>query len=371
MALYDYPHTGNYDQDLGFLIKRYKELIEEYKSVNDKYETLLKIYEMVQKDIKEVTIEQLQKWLDDGVFEELINEALLKMTYVKVTNEQPSNVRNDSLLFLNGYSENITLQPILSMYQAIKELKEEQQKDFQNRQFGVCTFNCVTENSFRSKGFQYTETLINTLNLVAQTKCEIACLNEVYDTIWEPFVETYSNDIYNNGSFISTWDDILPSINYGVGLVSMFNVTSSSGGKYRKLEGQNEYQGYTLSKMNLYGETLSVYSTHFDYQDIAITSQVQELFNIVSKDTSKYIVIAGDFNFDLTKYEQYMPQFKGSGFKQVNGGKYKTYNDNRNLAIDEILVSANINIIESGIIDTQTWSAYDHNLLWAKLGMGA
>lgn len=41
MALYDYPHTGNYDQDLGFLIIRYKELIEEYEKLINVYQVLI------------------------------------------------------------------------------------------------------------------------------------------------------------------------------------------------------------------------------------------------------------------------------------------------------------------------------------------
>lgn len=69
MALYDYPHTGNYDQDLGFLIKRYQEL-------DEKYLTLVEIYEIVKKDIKDITLEQLQEWLDNGTFASLIDSYI-------------------------------------------------------------------------------------------------------------------------------------------------------------------------------------------------------------------------------------------------------------------------------------------------------
>lgn len=41
MALYDYPHTGNYDQDLGFLIKKYKDLIAEYEKLINVYQVLI------------------------------------------------------------------------------------------------------------------------------------------------------------------------------------------------------------------------------------------------------------------------------------------------------------------------------------------
>lgn len=51
MALYDYPHTGNYDQDLGFLIKQYKDLIDGYKGLIDIYARFL---EEIEKNINEL-----------------------------------------------------------------------------------------------------------------------------------------------------------------------------------------------------------------------------------------------------------------------------------------------------------------------------
>lgn len=51
MALYDYPHTGNYDQDLGFLIKQYKDLIDGYKGLIDIY---AKFLEEIEKNINEL-----------------------------------------------------------------------------------------------------------------------------------------------------------------------------------------------------------------------------------------------------------------------------------------------------------------------------
>lgn len=51
MALYDYPHTGNYDQDLGFLIKRYKDLIDGYTGLIDIYARFI---EEIEKNINEL-----------------------------------------------------------------------------------------------------------------------------------------------------------------------------------------------------------------------------------------------------------------------------------------------------------------------------
>lgn len=40
MALYDYPHTANYDQDLGFLITRYLKLLEDVNATREDIKNL-------------------------------------------------------------------------------------------------------------------------------------------------------------------------------------------------------------------------------------------------------------------------------------------------------------------------------------------
>ena len=66
----DFPHTSIYDKDLGWLIRQYKEL-------NDNYEVLKDIYNIVKEQIHDVTIAQLQEWLNDGTLENIINDGLL------------------------------------------------------------------------------------------------------------------------------------------------------------------------------------------------------------------------------------------------------------------------------------------------------
>lgn len=65
MALYDYPHTGNYDQDLGFLIKQYKDLIDGYKGLIDIY---AKFLEEIEKNINELLASG--KITLDGIYNE-------------------------------------------------------------------------------------------------------------------------------------------------------------------------------------------------------------------------------------------------------------------------------------------------------------
>ena len=64
-----FPNTNFYNQDLGWLIKKYKEL-------NGDVKILQQIYDMIKEQIKDITIEQLKEWLDDGTLEQLINETL-------------------------------------------------------------------------------------------------------------------------------------------------------------------------------------------------------------------------------------------------------------------------------------------------------
>lgn len=68
---YDFPNTCNYNSDLGFLIK-------EYKRLNGSYDQLVKIYEYIKENIKEITMKQLQEWLDSGLL-------LIDIKYTKAT----------------------------------------------------------------------------------------------------------------------------------------------------------------------------------------------------------------------------------------------------------------------------------------------
>lgn len=68
---YDFPNTCNYNSDLGFLIK-------EYKRLNGSYDQLVKIYEYIKENIKEITLEQLQEWLDSGLL-------VIDIKYTKAT----------------------------------------------------------------------------------------------------------------------------------------------------------------------------------------------------------------------------------------------------------------------------------------------
>lgn len=102
MGYYEFPHTRNYDSDLGFLIKKYYDLGKDYN-------TLVDIYNIVKQNIKDITIQQLQEWLDDGTLENLIS-AMGRIVRVFDTVEEmiayPSAINGNLFLCLGYYSIN-------------------------------------------------------------------------------------------------------------------------------------------------------------------------------------------------------------------------------------------------------------------------
>lgn len=101
MSFYsEYPHTRNYDDDL-------RELIRLYKDLGKEYETLVQIYELIKQNIKDITIEQLQQWLDDGTLENVLNTALFNGKISKVDTAellmQNSNFANGIVVQTLGY----------------------------------------------------------------------------------------------------------------------------------------------------------------------------------------------------------------------------------------------------------------------------
>lgn len=113
MALYDYPHTGNYDQDLGFLIDKYFKLGKDYDTLVNIYNKIKEYIASIDKKIleytKEFTIEQLKKWLDDGTINNIILTLGKIVTFVDTTNELKTKenlVKNQLILTSGFYDKN-------------------------------------------------------------------------------------------------------------------------------------------------------------------------------------------------------------------------------------------------------------------------
>ena len=82
MGYYDFPHTRNYDTDLGYLIKRYFELNVDFESLEKNFNDLKAwcIAQLNSEALKTLVANKLDEWLQDGTLASLINNALLHVT---------------------------------------------------------------------------------------------------------------------------------------------------------------------------------------------------------------------------------------------------------------------------------------------------
>ena len=82
MGYYDFPHTRNYDTDLGYLIKRYFELSTDFESLEKNFNDLKAwcIAQLNSEALKTLVANKLDEWLQDGTLASLINNALLHVT---------------------------------------------------------------------------------------------------------------------------------------------------------------------------------------------------------------------------------------------------------------------------------------------------
>ena len=101
----EFPNTNFYNQDLGWLIRSYETLTKSQEDLNKKYELLMQIYENVKENIKDITIDQLQVWLEDGTLRNLINNELGLITVFDTTEEMLASTKLQvgQIVQSNGY----------------------------------------------------------------------------------------------------------------------------------------------------------------------------------------------------------------------------------------------------------------------------
>lgn len=82
MGYYDFPHTRNYDTDLGYIIKRYFELNTDFESLEKNFNDLKAwcIAQLNSEALKTLVANKLDEWLQDGTLEALINNPLNHVT---------------------------------------------------------------------------------------------------------------------------------------------------------------------------------------------------------------------------------------------------------------------------------------------------
>ena len=136
----EFPHTRNYDQDLGQLICMYKKLTGDY-------DTLVQIYEIVKKDINDITIEQLQKWLDDGTLANMIANMLNLYRFYDTTQNllADSSIQAGQFYSTSGYSS------INDGYGALWYVSDSQSDNMVQLKAGNLYLNLILNGKFNSK----------------------------------------------------------------------------------------------------------------------------------------------------------------------------------------------------------------------------
>lgn len=79
MGFYDFPHTRNYDSDLGFLIEKYKELQTTYNNFVSKDEfntTISTLQRTLEKELND-TVQELEQ--NYNVFVDTVNNSIILM----------------------------------------------------------------------------------------------------------------------------------------------------------------------------------------------------------------------------------------------------------------------------------------------------
>lgn len=297
----------------------------------------------------------------------LIAERIDMFTKLNVVNELPENKENNTEYEITKYEEINTMTELPdSEYENVYNAKQEQVENEPNNIIKVGTFNCENENTPYRLGIRGIEKYNTLRKIFDKLGTTILGLNEIHDGKLYKASDLLLTNFYKYFNMIITWEDIKSLLNYGEGIISSIEPISNEGSTYTAYNAP-EHQGYTKSVFNYNNKTISFYETHFCYNDnTTLLEQIEELYTIVSQDANNYKIIAGDFNSDMETQQNRFSQFLNNGFHLVNGGQFPTFTSGK--AIDEIMITNNIEILEAGTLTYEEISNIsDHLPLWAKL----
>lgn len=332
---------------------------------NDRNGAFYKIRKLVNTDIiDDINIVPLVNYQD------LIAERIATNgTSLKIVNSIPETPIDETQYEIIKSENNLNITEIpTSYYENLENARKLTLENTQNDLLKVGTFNIENSNVPYDSGLNGIKKLTKLQNIFNKIGACILGINETFDGTIYPANEFLTTEFLENYRQVTTWENIIPMLNYGEGILSSLTPTSSTSVIYNSYNAP-EHQGYVKNVYNFNNKLISFYCTHLCYNsDSTLRNQITELFNAVSSDTNPYKIIVGDFNFDLSQSSTYLTQFLNSGFKLVNGGQYKTYDDSRNIAIDEIMISSNIDIVSSGAGNTEYIEGLsDHFPVWATL----
>ena len=299
--------------------------------------------------------------------ETLIAEKIKESTTLEIVAELPLLMKDNTEFEEIQTEDNINIQSFpVSNYELYTRNVNNESENEDNDIIFVATWNIENSDVPYNIGLAGLEKQNKLKNIFNKIGCSIIGLNETFDGYLYPANKVYTTDFLKNGYFGKT-ATALTNLNYGNTTVSSKTSSSTTVTTYTNVGSDGEKRNVVKNVYSINGKTLSHYNTHLTYDDNTIPAQLTQLYNLVTADTNDYIVISGDFNFDLTNSGTFLSSFINDGYKIVNNGSYHTY-PSSNFGIDQIMVSGNINIIDSGMLTLdETENLSDHLPLYAHL----
>ena len=281
-------------------------------------------------------------------------------TLVNVVTDIPTQTKDDNIYNVINSDESLSYNMPVSYHDNLLKANNKFATELKQNKLTVGVFNIDNENTPYRLGLKGVKKLTKLQNILG--------LNEVLQSDWYSVNEFLTTEFLPYYYYSVNTKNLVPNMNVGNAILSHIQPQITSGAIFSNKYGA-ERQGYCKCVYTFNGKVISVYCTHLCYNnDTTLKNQIEELYNVVSNDTSPYKIIMGDFNFDLTNSASYLSSFLNVGYKLTNGGKYKTYNDSRNIGVDEIMVSSNITIASSGVGNAEFIEHLsDHFPLWSTL----
>lgn len=274
----------------------------------------------------------------------------------------------------DNYSETHNYPALKSHNQAIAEWEQRKILDTVEGTLTVATFNILNTFDFAAYRSVAYLPFSKKMTAILMTKAEVVGYNEIRNNLGYNAVQLYSNDNrYIDGIFAVARQNSGYGFDYGDLIETAYPTSEKTAGLLSHADGYED-RSYARVMINIKGKNVSIYSTHLEHGASAQSkelrkAQIAELFNILESDPAPYRIVMGDLNTPIAS--DFAP-FTNAGYKLVNTGQYNTY---ANISpIDNIIVSPNISILESGMVDVYSVppsqfavTVSDHNPLFARL----
>ena len=143
---------------------------------------------------------------------------------------------------------------------------------------------------------------------------------------------------------------------YGTAILSRYPIMSYST-EMLPTPANMEQRSVGHAVIDIEGFMLDYFNTHLSFED-ADVREGQLLYIADLLDECSVFILSADFNTE--NGEEYLLVQNST---RVNGGEYKTYNNEK--ALDDILLSLGWRVTEKGVYDSAGHS--DHDLLWAEI----